>query len=80
MLDYIVNIKLNAEFAADKTSAELGNSDGLISSLTKIENYDHKKSSKVVLILIKFIYWFYFSNRNFYPLTSERIKKINEYT
>lgn len=80
MLDYIVNMKLNAEFAADKISAELGNSHGLISSLTKIENYDHKKSSKIVLIIIKFIYWFYFSNRSFYPSISERIKKVREYT
>ena len=80
MLDYIVNIKINAEFAADKTSAELGNSHGLISSLTKIENYDHKKSSKIMLIIENFIFWFYFSNRSFYPSTSERIKKINEYT
>ena len=80
MLDYIVNIKINAEFAADKTSAELGNSHGLISSLTKIEKYDHKKSSKIMLIIENFIFWFYFSNRSFYPSTSERIKKINEYT
>ena len=80
MLDHVVNMKLNAEFAADKTSAELGNSHGLISSLTKIENYDHKKSSKIMCIIEKFIFWFYFSNRSFYPSTSERIKKINEYT
>ena len=79
MLDYIVNIKINAEFAADKTSAELGNSHGLISSLTKIDNYDHKKFSKIVLTIIKFIYWFYFSNRSFYPSIRERIEKINEY-
>ena len=80
MLDYIVNMKINTEFAADKTSAELGNSHGLISSFTKIENHDHKKSSKIMLIIENFIFWFYFSNRSFYPSTSERIKKIKEYT
>lgn len=80
MLEHIVNRKLNSEFIADKTSAELGNSHVLISALTKIENCNQKNSSKIVLIIIKFIYWFYFSNRSFYPSTSERIKKINEYT
>ena len=80
MLDYIVNMKINSEFAADKTSTYLGNSHGLISSLTKIENYNHKKSSKIMLIIENFIFWFYFSNRSFYPSTSERIKKIKEYT
>ena len=79
MLEHVVNMKLNAEFAADKTSAELGNSHGLISALTKIENYDHKKSSKIVLMIFKLIFWIYFSNRFFYPSTSERINKINEY-
>ena len=80
MLDYIVNIKKNAEFAADKISVELGNSQGLISLMTKKENDNHKKSSKFVLIIENFICRFYFSDRDFYPSISERIKRINEYT
>lgn len=79
-LDYIVNIKKNAEFAADKISVELGNSQGLISLMTKKENDNHKKSSKFVLIIENFICRFYFSDRDFYPSISERIKRINEYT
>ena len=79
-LDYIVNIKRNAEFAADKISVELGNSQGLISLMTKKENDDHKKSSNILNIIENFVFRFYFSNRSCYPSTSERIKKINEYT
>lgn len=75
MLNKIVSISHDSEFMADKISAELGNSDALISALIKIEKSHSSNVSKIVDI----VRWFYISNHPLHPLTSERIKKVRKY-
>lgn len=72
----IIKIKINSEFMADKTSAELGNAEALISALIKIEKYNVEQS---VSWIAEHLYSFYFSDKNFYPPTNERIEKLEEF-
>lgn len=77
-LGYIVNIKYNAELMADKTSAELGNSEAMISILRRTENYNQEQTFPRIKNFIYWFNWFYFSNRSSHPSISERIKNLEE--
>lgn len=79
-LKKIVGYSHDSEFMADKISAELGNSDALISALIKIEkHYQEKPHLNSISKIFDIVRWFYISNHPPHPLTSERIKKVKEY-
>ncbi len=76
-LDYVINLKIKSELGADRISAELGNSETLISGLKKAEKYIKEISPPKILVLLSNVY---FAKRPFYPSIDERIKKLEEFS